>query len=356
MGGRGRRHAPEERAQILILVAEAVETGARQEAAAEVLGLTTRTLQRWRTQDAKGGEDRRRGALTEPGNKLSPQERERVIETANSAEYRDLSPKQIVPRLADQGTYLASESTLYRVMREEDQMKHRERSRPPTSRRPSEHVATGPNQVWAWDITYLPGPVRGTFFFLYLILDVWSRKVVGWAVHAEESATHASQLFQRACYSLELDPNGLVLHSDNGGPMKGSTMLATLQWMGVVASFSRPRVSDDNAFAEAIFRTLKYCPEYPSQPFASLDEAIGWVEAFVAWYNTQHLHSSIRFVTPDDRHFGREQAILANRQRVYEDARRRNPERWTGPVRDWSPAQEVRLNSERSQRQEREVA
>lgn len=339
------------------LVAEAVEAGARQERAAEVLGLRARTLQRWRTQDAeKGGEDRRRGPQTEPANKLSTEERESVVETVNLPEYRDLSPKQIVPRLADKGQYLASESTMYRTLREEKQMKHRERSRPPTSCRPKEYVATGPNQVWAWDITYLPGPVQGTFFFLYLILDVWSRKVVGWAVHAEENATHASQLFRRACYSLDLDPNGLVLHSDNGGPMKGSTMLATLQWMGVVASFSRPRVSDDNAFAEAIFRTLKYCPEYPSRPFASLDEAIAWVEAFVGWYNTQHLHSTIRYVTPNDRHFGREEAILANRQQVYEEARRRNPERWTGSVRDWSPVEDVHLNSERSQRKERDVA
>ena len=339
------------------LVAEAVEAGARQERAADVLGLRARTLQRWRTQDAeKGGEDRRWGPLSEPANKLSSEERESVVETANSPEYRDLSPKQIVPRLADKGQYLASESTVYRMLREEKQMKHRERSRPPTSRRPQEHVATGPNQVWAWDITYLPGPVRGRFFFLYLILDVWSRKVVGWAVHAEENATHASQLFLRSCYSLDLDPNGLVLHSDNGGPMKGSTMLATLQWLGVVASFSRPRVSDDNAFAEAIFRTLKYCPEYPSRPFASLDEAIAWVGAFVGWYNTQHLHSAIRYVTPDDRHFGREEAILANRQRVYEEARRRKPERWSGSVRDWSPVEAVHLNSERSPRQERDVA
>jgi IS30 family transposase len=150
----------------LSLVAEAVEAEARQGRAADVLGLRARTLQRWRTQDAeKGGEDRRRGPLSEPANKLSSEERESVVETANSPEYRDLSPKQIVPRLADKGQYLASESTVYRMLREEKQMKHRERSRPPTSRRPQEHVATGPNQVWAWDITYLPGPVRGKFIF-----------------------------------------------------------------------------------------------------------------------------------------------------------------------------------------------
>lgn len=338
------------------MVEEAVQAGARQEAATQLLGLSPRTLERWREQGAQGGEDRRRGPLTEPGNKLSEAERAAVVETANLPQYRDLSPKQIVPRLADEGTYLASESTFYRTLRAEDQMAHRARSRPATSHRPREHVATGPHQVWAWDITYLPGPIRGTFFFLYLILDVWSRKIVGAAVHAEENSARASELFLRACHQLSLDPNGLVLHSDNGGPMKGSTMLATLQWLGVVASFSRPRVSNDNPHAEAVFRTVKYCPQYPSQPFASLEEARLWVEAFVHWYNTQHRHSAIRYVTPDERHFAREEAVLAHRHRVYQEARERNPQRWSGPTRDWSPVGEVRLNPGPSAKQEREVA
>jgi putative transposase len=327
----------------LRLVDEAVGAGARQEAAAEIVGLPVRTLQRWREQGEGGGEDRRQGPLTPPANKLRPEERTVVLQTANAPEYRDVSPKQIVPRLADANTYLASESTFYRVLREEDQLAHRERSRPATARRPEERVATGPNQIWAWDITYLSAPIRGTFFFLYLILDIWSRKIVGAAVYDEENSVYASQLFLKTCLRHDLDPGALVLHSDNGGPMKGATMLATLRWLGVTASFSRPHVSDDNAFAEALFRTLKYCPAYPSQPFASLDEARGWVEAFVHWYNTQHLHSAIRYVTPDARHYGLEDAILANRRRVYEEARQRHPERWSGAVRDWTPVAEVRL-------------
>lgn len=329
------------------LVEEAVRAGARQEAAAGILGLKARTLQRWRQQSVDGGEDRRRGPLTEPANKLSPTERGVVLETANSPPYRDLSPKQIVPRLADEGTYVGSESTFYRLLRAAKQMAHRQRAKPATSKKPKEQVATGPDQVWCWDITYLPGPVRGTFFFLYLILDVWSRKIVGARVFAEENAECAAQLFVQTCIRHGVEPDGLVLHSDNGGPMKGSTMLATLQWLGVVPSFSRPHVSDDNPYAEAIFRTLKYAPEYPNRPFASLEEAQRWVEEFVRWYNTRHLHSAIRFVTPDQRHFAQEEAILANRQRVYEEARRLNPERWSGSVRDWTPVGEVRLNPER---------
>lgn len=325
------------------LVGEAVASGARQAAAAELLGLPARTLQRWREQGMGGGEDRRRGPPRPPANKLSPEERAAVLQTAHAPEYRDVSPRQIVPRLADADIYLASESTFYRVLRQEDQLTHRARSRPATSRRPDERVATGPHQIWAWDITYLPAPIRGTFFFLYLILDIWSRKVVGAAVHEEESAVHASQLFLKTCMRLDVDADGLVLHADNGGPMKGATMLATLRWLGVTASFSRPHVSDDNAFAEALFRTLKYCPAYPSGPFASLDEARSWVEAFVRWYNTRHLHSAIRYVTPDARHYGLEDAILANRRRVYEEARRHHPERWHGAVRNWTPIAEVRL-------------
>ncbi len=179
-----------------------------------------------------------------------------------------------------------------------------------------------------------------------MIIDVWSRKIVGWTLHPEESATHASELFCNACEELGVDPEGIVLHSDNGGPMKGSTMLATLQHLGVVASFSRPRVSNDNAFSEALFRTLKYRPEYPSRPFESLEKATSWVTGFVAYYNTEHRHSAIRFVTPDDRHFGREEAILKQRQRVYECARRRHPQRWTRATRNWTPVGAVYLNPE----------
>ena len=333
---------------------EATDAGARLDKVAEQLGVSPRTMQRWG--DAEGGEDARRGPHAEPPNKLSQAERDKVLAIANSPEYRDLSPKQIVPRLADQGVYVASESTVYRVLGDQDQMAHRERSRPATSRRPPEHVATGPNQVWVWDISYLPGPVRGTFFYLYLILDVWSRKVVGAKVYGEERSEHASQLFVHTCRRLGIDPAGLVLHSDNGSPMKGATMLATLQWLGVVPSFSRPRVSNYNAFAEASFRTLKYRPNYPSQPFASLEAAQDWVARFLEWYNTEHRHSSIRYVTPDQRHYGQEQAVLEQRQRLYADARARNPERWSKDTRDWTPVGEVRLNPVRKDAQPKQAA
>jgi putative transposase len=331
------------------LVHEATCGGARREVALNALGLSVRTFQRWQTQEDSA--DRRRGPNTAPANKLTAAEREQVLATANAPAFRDLSPKQIVPRLADQGGYIASESTFYRVLRDEDQLTHREPSQPATSRPPREHVATGPCQVWSWDITYLKSPVLGQFFYLYLILDVWSRKIVAAQVYAEERNEHAAQLFVHACSRLGLDPDGLVLHSDNGGPMKGATMLGTLQKLGVVASFSRPRVSDDNPYSEALFRTLKYRPGFPSQPFVNVEAAQRWVDGFVSWYNTEHLHSAIRFVSPDDRHFGREAALLAQRRQVYEQARQRNPERWARNTRNWEPVAAVYLNPETKREQ-----
>lgn len=309
----------------------------------EVVGVDPRTVQRWRR--AGGGEDRRRGPRSEPANKLSPAERAEVLAVVTSPEYCDLPASQIVPRLLDEeNRYLASESTIHRILRQEKMAAHRERSRPASHRRPREHVATAANQVWSWDITYLRSPIRGVFFFLYLMMDVWSRKIVGWAVHEAESSEHAAMLFQQTCLREGTDPRGIVLHADNGGPMKGATLLATLQRLKVVTSFSRPRVSNDNPFSEALFRTMKYRPDFPDQPFASLEAARDWVAAFVRWYNTQHRHSAICFVTPAQRHYGVDVDILQHRAAIYEDARAQNPERWSGKIRSWKPADIVRLN------------
>jgi transposase InsO family protein len=327
---------------IVGLVDEAVRAGARQDKACELLGLDARTLQRWKRMGV--GDDLRAGPRTAPRNALTPQERQRILEIANRPEHRDLSPKQIVPRLADQGCYIASESSFYRVLRADGQVQHRERSRPAQHSRPRELAATRPNQVWTWDITYLLSPVKGAYFYLYLVLDVFSRKIVGWDVHERESAEHAGALIAATCRREGVRRDQVALHQDNGAPMKCGTFLALLQGLGVAASFSRPGVSDDNPFVEALFRTLKYRPEYPDSPFASLDAAREFIRRFVHWYNTQHLHGNIRFVTPAVRHAGEDCAILARRERVYEQARARRPERWSRSTRNWSPVQQVVLN------------
>ncbi|QDE93177.1 IS3 family transposase [Myxococcus xanthus] len=321
-------------------VDEALEKGVRLEAICERLGVAPRTIQRWRKPATS--EDRRCGPHTRPANRLSEVERRRILAVANSEEFRDVSPKQIVPRLADRGEYVASEASFYRVLREAGQLVHRGRAKAPVPRPRAEHTATGPCQVWSWDITYLKGPVKGTFLYLYLVVDVFSRRIMGFAVHEEESSEHAAALIRRSWQEAGC-PEGLVLHSDNGGPMKGATLLATLQWLGVTPSFSRPRVSDDNAFSEALFRTLKYRPSFPQRPFASVEDACRWVACFVAWYNTEHRHSGIRYVTPEDRHFGREGALLVRRHQVYQCANARHSERWSRDTRDWTPAGPVRL-------------
>lgn len=329
-----------------------MQGGARQEKACDLLGLDSRTLQRWRKQGI--GEDQRAGPKTPPANKLSESEQQRILDVVNSQRFRDLSPKQIVPQLADSGIYLASESTVYRLLRATGQLEHRGRARPATHRRPDELVATGPNQVWCWDITWLPSPVRGKFFYCYMIVDVFSRKIVARAVHDTESDVHAAALITAACAAEGVQRHQLVIHADNGGPMKGATMLATLQQLGVAASFSRPGVSDDNPYAEALFRTLKYRPDYPSRPFASIDAARAWVDRFLHWYNTVHLHSAIRFVTPEQRHRGDDVHILRARACVYETARKRRPHRWTTKCRSWSRIGSVALNPR--QRQSTETA
>jgi len=331
------------------LIEDAVTAGARRFKACEVLEIDVRTLQRWKDvlRNKEDLVDRRKVAAARrvPGNKLSDEERQEILATCNKPEFQSLPPSQIVPRLADNGEYIASESSFYRVLRDVDEAHRRGRAQAPrTVVKPEGFQATGPNQVWSWDITFLASSIRGAFYRLYLTLDIFSRKIVGWEVHENESADHASVLIRKACLTEGIREDGLVLHSDNGGPMKGATMLATLQKLGVVPSFSRPSVSDDNPYSESLFRTLKYTPAYPSKPFESIEAARQWVHGFVQWYNNEHRHSAIRYVTPNQRHRGTDKALLKQRDVVYEAARKRNPERWSGETRNWNPVTEVWLN------------
>lgn len=267
-----------------------------------------------------------------------------ILDIANTGIYQNLSPSKIVPMLADEGRYIASESTFYRVLRAENQLAHRQLSRAPKHHKPTAYAATSANQVWSWDITYLPTQVAGLYFYLYLVMDIFSRKIVGWSIHDVQLSDYAAKLIKQACLDENIT-HEIVLHSDNGSPMKGVTMLAMLETLGVIPSFSRPSVSDDNPYSESLFKTLKYHPDFPLKAkFATQMDARLWCEKFVLWYNQQHLHSALKFVTPQQRHTGADIAIREKRHAVYEMAKTQNPERWSGKIRDWSLPTMVTLN------------
>jgi putative transposase len=337
----------EERKTVIGLIGEATLAGARQAPACSILGLSERTVQRWLCgePDALDGRSTRH---YEPSHKLSADERAELLAVANSAEFGHLPPSQIVPRLADQQRYIASESTFYRILREENQLAHRRSERAARScRKPRAVMADAPNQLYSWDITYLPSAIRGQYFYLYLFMDVFSRMIVGWQVYAEESGAQASEVLKDLCAREAIQPDQVILHSDNGGPMKGATMLATLQALGVMPSLSRPGVSNDNPYSESLFKTLKYRPAYPLKPFDTLCAARNWVTELVRWYNHEHRHSAIRFVTPAQRHNNLDRDILDRRAALYESARQSNPLRWKGQTRNWQRIHVVHLNPDR---------
>ena len=343
--------SPQDRHYAIELINEAVSAGASKVNACRELDLTIRTVQRW-TETGKVTADRRPDAdRPAPANKLSDTERQELLELCNQTEYASLPPGQIVPRLADKGVYVASESTFYRVLKAHNQLHHRGRARAPRKvARPTTYAASRPNQVWSWDISYCASKVVGLFYYLYLIEDIYSRKIVGWEIHESERGEYAAALMQRTVMAERCYRQPLVLHSDNGAPMKSATLLAKLDELGVTPSRSRPRVSNDNPYSESLFRTLKYRPTWPTEGFSDLAAARAWVQGFVDWYNHEHRHSQIKYVTPIQRHNGDDAALLERRQAVYRQAKAKRPERWSREIRDWAPVGEVMLNPDRAER------
>jgi putative transposase len=343
--------ALEDRQRTAQWVEQARRDGARLRSACEVSGIDTRTLQRWKVGAGLERGDGRPHAVRPPAeHALSAEERERILQIANEPRFAELPPARIVPMLADEGTYIASESSFSRVLRAHGQIRHRGRAKAPERKRvPSTHVATAPGQLWCWDVTFLASRVVGQWFYLYVILDVYSRKIVGWEVHETDSSDHAVALLRRTAlaegvHAMTTKP---VLHGDNGATMKATTVLAMLHWLGIKPSYSRPRVSDDNAFIESLFRTAKYRPQFPASGFADLSEARRWGSEFVSWYNHDHRHSGIRYVSPAQRHAGRDRDLLATRHELYVKARAANPRRWSKHTRNWHPIDAVTLNPER---------
>jgi transposase InsO family protein len=325
--------------------------GARLRLACETAGIDERTLQRWKAHKGLvAGDGRPHAVRATPSHALSQAEREKLLAVANEPRFAAVPPARIVPMLADEGVYLASESSFARVLRQQGQNAHRGRAKAPKPvRPPTTHIADAPGQVWCWDMTYLPATVLGRWFHLYLILDLYSRKIVGWEVHETDESHHAVHLVRRTALAEGIATMAAkpVLHGDNGSTLKATTVLAMLNWLGIKPSYSRPRVSDDNAYAESLFRTAKYRPEFPTKGFATLDEARAWAASFVHWYNVDHRHSGIRYVSPAQRHAYKDHAILAARHDLYTRCRELHPARWSGKTRNWSPIGVVTLNPER---------
>ena len=332
LGGRGRLTSVAHRQKAIELIGEAKASGATLSAACGEIGISLRTLKRWRKAFGGDGDgkDRRKGSPRDVAHRLSEEERQRILLTCNQPEYASLPPGQIVPALADQGLYIGSESSFYRVLHQAGQCHRRGRARLPQEPRSVPRLqAESPNALWSWDISFLPTTVRGVWLYLYLVVDVWSPKVVAWDVAEVESAEIAADLVQRACLKERYRrPSGfgsrqghqapLILHADNGNAMRGAALESRLEELGVLRSFSRP--------------------------FACKAEACEWVAAFVDWYNHRHRHSGIKFVTPHQRHSGAATAICQQRAEVYEKARLANPTRWSRSTRCWRQPEEVWIN------------
>ena len=323
-----------------MLIEEAHENGARYSKACGVVGISHRTLQRWKQGSLK---DRRKGSNKTVTRKVPQETREEIISVCNEPRFRDLTPYEIVPQLLTEGCYLASESTVYRILREADQVHHRSELRVGHRHaKPPERKATGPNQVYTWDITYMGRTVKGLFYYAYVVKDLFDRSIVGWAVHEEESEKHSRALFARILNGGKVKLK--ALHADNGHPMKGVTLMALLQKLNVAVSHSRPRTSNDNPFIESLFKTMKYHVTYPNA-FDTLEDARRWMGDFVHWYNTEHMHSSIGYVTPHQMRYGHASAIFEERNATLQRARELNPERWGArPARTWEINREVVLN------------
>ena len=304
------------------LINSAISSGARKAIACKTIGVSVRTIQRWYNDKSKQVfEDERPTAnRPTPANKLSVEERALILETCNSNEYASYPPGYIVPTLADDGLYIGSESSFYRVLNESGQLAQRA----PTKLRvnnskPKEKVATKPNELWTWDISYLATLTRGQHYYLYMIVDIFSRKIVGAEVFDQELGELAADVLQRAVWSEKC----------------------------VASSYSRPRVSNDNPYSESLFRTTKYHHSWPKDGFKNIAEAREWVNNFTYWYNNIHKHSGIKYVTPEQRHNGLDGELLQKRRETYMAAQQKNPNRWRNDIRNWDYIDEVSLNPER---------
>ena len=271
-----------------------------------------------------------RSSMRRSPRRLTPQEERRVLDALNSERFRDTAPAEAHASILDEGEYLCSERTMYRILARQGQTTIRRQSAPRHHPRP-ELLATRPNELWSWDITKLKGPAKWTYYYLYKILDVFSRYVVGWMVAFKESAALAEDLIADTCLKQEIVPGTLTLHADHGSSMTSLTVGQLLADLGVTKTHSRPHVSNDNPFSEAAFKTLKYRPDFP-QRFTSIEEARAYCREFFSWYNTRHHHSGIAMLTPHQVHYAQYQHVLTARSAALKAAYLKHPERFVKGV------------------------
>jgi putative transposase len=315
----------------------AVEVGVAP--ACQALGVSRATF--YRRQRSLPGHQQPRPT---PARALCESEREQVLDVLACPRFVDRSPAEVVATLLDEGEYLCSERTMYRVLAANQAVQERrnQREHPPYTK--PELVATGPNQVWSWDVTKLLGPKKWTYFYLYVLLDIFSRYVVGWMVADRENSALAGRLITETCHKQGVEPQVLTLHSDRGAPMTSKCTAQLLADLGVTRSLSRPRVSDDNPFSEAQFKTVKYHPGFPDR-FHDIEAAITFCRSFFPWYNTEHRHGGIAMLTPDDVHHDRAKAVLEQRERALHVAWTKHPERFVQGIPKPSPLpEEVWIN------------
>jgi putative transposase len=293
--------------------------------ACQVLGVARCSLYRIRQAKITGSVPLPDPSLSPRG--LHPDEKATVREVLNSPRFQDQAPREVYATLLDEGQYLCSWRTMYRILEEHQEVRERrDQLRHPQYTKP-ELLATGPNQLWSWDITKLLGPAKWTYYYLYNILDVFSRYSVGWMIAERESASLAEELIAATCVRQNIQPGQLTIHADRGSSMTSKPVALLLADLGVTKTHSRPHVSNDNPFSESQFKTLKYRPDYPER-FGCQQDARSWATEFFDWYNYEHHHSALGLLTPADVHFGRALAVLQQRQDVLEAAYRRTPQRF----------------------------
>jgi putative transposase len=307
----------------MIQAAEKLATTLGTKPACEALGVPRSNLYRRR----RPATDRQSQARPAPPRALSPAEQTQVRDTLNSERFRDLAPREVYATLLDEGQYYCCWRTMYRILAQHAEVRERrDQLRHPAYTKP-ELMATGPKQVWSWDITQLRGPSKGLYYYLYVILDIFSRYVVGWMMAERQTAALAQQMITETCAKQAIEGGCLTIHADNGGAMTAKPIALLLADLGVTKSHSRPHVSDDNPYSEAQFKTLKYHPEYPER-FGSLADARAWARRFFGWYNDEHHHTALGLLTPADVQHGRTAAVLAKRQEVLQRAYEAHPERF----------------------------